>query len=166
MVERPLDFLLTFLLRAPPLEVRREHWESFPYEAAKGTLISSGGVGNGASLELWRDHRCSSRGETALSGNFVSCCKGMKDPFEVQEGRCDFPQNAAAEKGLISPGGENLLVFLELWQVLLELRRRPQGPTRVASGKASLHTSCEGYLGIPHQSVPGPKSTTGAKAGT
>ena len=73
----------------------------------------------------------------------------MKDPFEVQEGRCDFDQDAAAEKGLISPGRENLLVYLELQQVPLELRRGPQGPALVASGKASLHASSEGPLGIP-----------------
>ena len=56
-----------------------------------------------------------------MSGNFLSCSKGVKDPFKVQEGRCDFPQDASAEKGLISPGVENLLVFLELRQVPLEL---------------------------------------------
>ena len=38
----------------------------------------------------------------------------MKDPFEVQEGRCDIPRHATVEKGLIAPGGENLLDFLEL----------------------------------------------------
>ena len=48
--------------------------------------------------------------------------KGVKDPFEVQEGRCDFPPDTAGEKSLISPGGENLLVFLELRQVPLKLR--------------------------------------------
>ena len=32
--------------------------------------------------------------ETGMSGNFLSCSKGMKDPFEVQEGRCDFPLDA------------------------------------------------------------------------
>ena len=53
--------------------------------------------------------------------NFLSCCKVVKDPFEVQEGRCDVPQDAEVEKGLISPGGENLLVFLDLWQVPLKL---------------------------------------------
>ena len=37
--------------------------------------------------------------------------RGAKDPFEVQEGRCDFARHAVAEKGLISPGGENLLFF-------------------------------------------------------
>ena len=53
-----------------------------------------------------------------MSGNFLSCRKGVKDPFEVQEGRWDFSGDTAAEKGLISPGGENLLDFLEVRQVL------------------------------------------------
>ena len=87
-----------------------------------------------------------------MSGSFLSCSKGVKDSFEVQEGKCDFPREPAAEKGLISPGGENILVLLELQQVPLELRQGPQGPACVASGHASLHSSCEGSLGIPlHQ---------------
>ena len=101
-----------------------------------------------------------------MSGNFLSCSKGVKDPFKVQEGRCDFPQDTAAKKGLISPGGEQFLVVLELWQVPLEFRRGPQGPARVASGKANLHASCEEPLGIPLWSMPGSKSLSGAQAGT
>ena len=54
--------------------------------------------------------------------------------------------------------------FLELRQVPLELRWGPQGPTRVASGKASLHASCNGPLWNPLPSVPGPKSWSGAEA--
>ena len=101
-----------------------------------------------------------------MSGNFLSCRKGVKDPFEVQEGRWDFSGDTAAEKGLISPGGENLLVFLELRQVPLELRQGPQRPASVASGKASHHVSCEGPLGISLQSVSGPKTSSGDKVRT
>ena len=53
-----------------------------------------------------------------MSGNFLICSKGVKDPLEVPEVRCDLPGEASAEMGLISPGGENLLEFLELRQVL------------------------------------------------
>lgn len=77
-----------------------------------------------------------------MSGNFLSCRKDVKDLLEVQEGRCDFPRDASAEKGLISPGGENLLDILALRRVPLELRRGPQWPAILASGKASLHASC------------------------
>ena len=53
-----------------------------------------------------------------MSGNFFSCSKGVEDPLEIQEVRCDLPRVASAEMGLISPGRENLLDFLELRQVL------------------------------------------------
>ena len=36
-----------------------------------------------------RDSRASSRVETGMSGNFLSCSKGMKDRLEVPEVRCD-----------------------------------------------------------------------------
>ena len=37
----------------------------------------------------------------------------MKDPWEVPEFKCDYPLVASEEMGLISPGLENLLDFLE-----------------------------------------------------
>ena len=49
--------------------------------------------------------------------------------------------------------------------VLLELRWGHQGPAHAASGKFSLHVSCEGPLGIPLQSQPGPRSSSGVEAG-
>ena len=97
--------------------------------------------------------------------NFFSCLKSVKDPFGVQEGRGDFSQEAAAEKGLSSRGGENLLVILELWRVPLQLRRGPQGPACGASGRSSVHASHEGPLGIPLQSLPGLRSSSGVEAG-
>ena len=115
-----------------------------------------------ALLELWRDSRGSSRVEMGMSGKVFSCSKGVKDPFEVQEGRCDFSRDTTAEMGLIRPRGENILVFLKLWQVSLQLRRGPQGTSRVAPGKASLHESCKEPLGIPLHSLPSPKFSSGA----
>ena len=32
--------------------------------------------------------------ETGFSGNFLSCLKGVKDPFEAQEGRWYFSRDA------------------------------------------------------------------------
>ena len=40
MMTRPLEFLSTFKLKSPPLEVRRERQDSFPDEAGKWTFIS------------------------------------------------------------------------------------------------------------------------------
>ena len=65
-----------------------------------------------------RDSCASSRVETGMSGNFLCCSKGVKDPLEVSEFWCEKPRDTSAEMGLISPGGENLLDFLELQQVL------------------------------------------------
>ena len=83
----------------------------------EGSLISS----LEAETELlwrWPDPRASSRVETGMSGNFLSCSKGVKDPLEVPEFRCDYSRDAAEKMGLISTGAENLLDFLELRQVL------------------------------------------------
>ena len=113
-----------------------------------------------------RDSRASSRVETVMSANFLSCRYGVKDPLEVPEFRCDLPRDASAEMGLMSPGGENLLCFLELRQVLSThawvLRdtlwwpqERPV-PIRVARGP----------LGIPLPSKPGPQTLCGVGAGT
>ena len=47
-----------------------------------------------------------------------------------------------------------------------ELRLGPQGPDRVASGKSSLHASCEGPLRIPLQLVLWARSSSGVGTGT
>ena len=78
-----------------------------------------------------------------MSGNFLRCSNGVKDPLEIQEVRCDSPRDASAEMGLISPGGENLLYFLELRQVL-SLTTGTSGTALVVSGKASPHASSSG----------------------
>ena len=78
-----------------------------------------------------------------MSGNFLSCSKVVKDPLEIPEVRFDKPRGASAVMGLISPGGENLLDFLELRQVLSTYDGASVTPL-VASGKASPHASCSG----------------------
>ena len=40
---------------------------------------------NGSFLELQWDPHCSSRVEMGMWGNFLSCLKGVKDPFEAEE---------------------------------------------------------------------------------
>ena len=42
------------------------------------------------SSECGRDSRAFSRVETSMSGNFLRCSKGVKDPLEVPEVRCDY----------------------------------------------------------------------------
>ena len=74
-----LEFLSPFLWRAPPREMRRERQEFFPYQAGKGSLLSSKEATRGSS-GCGRDSRASSRVETGMSGNFLRCSKGVKDP--------------------------------------------------------------------------------------
>ena len=92
-----------------------------------------------------------------MSGNFLSCSMVVKDPLEVPEVRCDWPRDASAEMGLISPGGENLLDFLELQQVLLtfdgDLRDTLWWPQERPVPKRFP----QGPLWIPLPSMPGPK---------
>ena len=86
--------------------------------------------------------------------------------MEVPDVRCDKPRYASVEMGLISPGGENLLDFLELLQVLStydgdlrDLLYWPQDrpvPMRVARAP----------LVIPLLSMPGPKILCGVGAVT
>ena len=80
------------------------------------------------SCRCGRDSLASSRVETGMSGNFLSCSKGVKDPLEVPEFRCDYPRDPLVEMGLISPGGENLLDFLKLRQVLSTYDGDPRDP--------------------------------------
>ena len=52
-----------------------------PYSRASRRKRVSAGCG--------RESRASSRVETDLSRNFLSCSKGVKDPLEVPDVRCD-----------------------------------------------------------------------------
>ena len=97
--------------------MRRERREFFPDHAGKDPSSRAMRRKRGSS-GCGRDSRASSRVETGMSGNFLSCSKGVKDPLEVPEVRCDQHRDASVEMGIISPVGENLLDFLELGQVL------------------------------------------------
>ena len=83
-----LEFLSPFLWRAPPLEMRRERREFFPTTQGKDPSSGARRRKRGSS-GCGRDWHASSRVETGMSGNFLSCSKGVKDPLEVPEVRCD-----------------------------------------------------------------------------
>ena len=83
-----LEFLSPFLWRAPPLEMRRERGNSFPNRQGKDPSSRARRRKRGYS-GYGRDSRASSRVETGMSGNFLSCSKGVKDPLEVPDVRCD-----------------------------------------------------------------------------
>ena len=61
---------------------------SFPTTQGKDTSLRARRRKRGSS-GCGRDSRASSRVETGMSGNFLSCSKGVKDPLEVRKVRCD-----------------------------------------------------------------------------
>ena len=99
-----------------------------------------------------------------MSGNFLSCSKGVKDPLEVPEFRCDLPRNASAETGLISPGGENLLDFLEFRQVLSTYDEDLRDPLCWPQERPVPMRVARGPLRIPLPSMPRPKILCGSGA--
>ena len=101
-----------------------------------------------------------------MSGNFLSCSKGVKDPLEVPEFKCDYPLVASAEMGLRSPGGENILDFLELRQVLSTYDGDLRGPHWFPQERPVPMRVAQGPLGIPLPSMPGPKILCGVGART
>ena len=68
-----------------------------------------------------------------MSGNFFSCIKGVKDPFEAQEGRWDFSRDATVRKA--SACIEDLLIFHEL-------RQETWSSSRVKMGTSRTHLCC------------------------
>ena len=129
-----------------------------PSSRARRRKLGSSGCG--------RNSRASSRVETVMSGNFLSCSMVVKDPLEVPEVRCDWPRDASAEMGLISPGGENLLDFLELRQVLSTYHEDLRDPLWWPQERPVPMRVARGPLGIPLPSMPGPKTVCGVGAGT
>ena len=100
-----------------------------------------------------RDSRASSRVETGMSGNFLSC---SKDPFEFPEFRCDETLDASEEMGLISPGAENLLDFLELRQVLSTYDGDLRCPLWWPQERPVPMRVARGPIGISLPAMPGP----------
>ena len=100
-----------------------------------------------------------------MSANFLSCSKGVKDPLEVPEVRCDLLRVASAEMGLISPGGDNLLDFVDLRQVLSTYNRDLRYQLWWPQERPVPIRDARGPLGIPLPSMPGPKTLCGVGAG-
>ena len=90
----------------------------------------------------------------------------MKDPLEVPEVRCDYPREASAEMGLVSPEGENLLDFFELQQVLSTYDGDLRDPLRWPQERPVHMRVAPGPLGIPLPSMPWPKILCGVGSGT
>ena len=83
-----LDFPSILLSRATPLVMRRDRREFFPRKQGKDPSSRSTRRKRGSS-GCGRDPRASSTVQTGMSGNFLSCSKGVKDLLEVPDVRCD-----------------------------------------------------------------------------
>ena len=68
--------------------------------------------------------------------------------------------------GLISPGGENLLDFLELWQVLSAYDEGLRDPLWWHQDRPDPMRVARGPVGIPLPSMPGPETLCGVGART
>ena len=99
-----------------------------------------------------------------MSGNFLSCSQGVKDPLEVPDVRCDLPGDTSVEMGLILPGGENLLNFLELWKVLLTYDGDLRDPLWWPQERPVPMRVAMGNLGIPLSWMPLLKTLCGVGA--
>ena len=141
--------------------MRREHQDSIPDEARKRTLLSALGGRRWVLLELCQDPRCSSREQMVISGKFLSCLTGVKDPIGAQEGgiSLEMPQ---CKRASACVEGRMSLFFLRYGGVPLEFRQGPQGPvlgpqggpvsTRVVRGPSAFLCSrcraCGAHLNL------------------
>ena len=107
-------------------------------------------------LELWCESRCSSLMGTGISGDFLSCIKGVKYTFKREPG---IPLQTLLWKRASSCGEGKISCFFSSCGgklgVPVNLRWRPHGPDCVSSEKSGLFPCCEGHVGIPLQSPPG-----------
>ena len=67
---------LAFPVESASIEMRRERREFFPDRVGKGSLLSSLEAETDL-LWRWLDPRASSGVETGMSGNFLTCSKGV-----------------------------------------------------------------------------------------
>ena len=112
-----------------------------------------------------RDSGAYSRVETGMSGNFLSCSKGVNYALEAQSLgviSLETPQRKWASSHLEV---RTSWIFLSCGRCS-RLTMGPQGPALVASGKASPHASCSGATRDSSPVDAGPKILCGVGAGT
>ena len=126
----------------------RECGNSFPNMQGKDPSTGATRRKRGSSGCGW-DPCASSQVKTGMSGNFLSCSKGVKEPLDGSGGRCDRPRDASAIIRLCSPGGENLQDFLELRQVLSTYDRDLRDPLWWPQEMPVPMRVAVGLLGIP-----------------
>ena len=165
MVARPWSSSRLSCAERLHLKCDRNAGNSFPTTQGKDPTSRARRRKRGSS-GCWRNFRASSRVETGMSGNFLSCSKGVKDPLEVPEVRCDYPRDASLEMGIISLRGENLLDFLDWRHVPSTYDGAQRDPLWWPQERSVPMGVARGPLGIALPSMPGPKTLCGVGAGT
>ena len=112
-----------------------------------------------------RDSRASSRVETGMSGNFLSCRKVVKDPLEVGEVRSDYPETPQRKWASSRLEGRTSWSFSSCgW-----CSRLMTGTSGTRSGGFRKGHFLASYSGASRDSSPfdaGPKTLCGVSAGT
>ena len=100
-------------------------------------------------------------------GELLELPQGCQGPFRGSGEKVRFLERCCSRKKA-SAGVEGRIswFFSSFGGVPLELQWGLQGPTCGASARSSLHPNCEGPLGIPLQSLPGLRASSGFEAGT
>ena len=101
-----------------------------------------------------------------MSGNFLSCSKGVKDPLEVSEFKGDYPLDASLEKWPHLAWRGEPAGFFELRQVLFTYYGDLREPLWWPQERPVPMRVARGPLGIPLPSMLGPKTLFGVSAGT
>ena len=137
-----LEFLSPFLWRAPLLRCDGNAGNSFPNTQGEDPSSRARRRKQG-SFGCRRNSPASSRVETRMLGNFLSCIKGLMHPLEVPEDTwisLDTLQRKWASSRL-----EGRTSWISrVAEGALDLRRGPQRPALGASGKVRPHASCSG----------------------
>ena len=79
--------------------------------------------------------------KTGMSGNVLSCIKGVKYRFEFQEGSGVSLEMLQRERASSRDDGGTSWFFSSCGRIL-ELRLGTQGVSPVAPAKSNLHSSC------------------------
>ena len=80
--------------------MRRERREFFPDHAGKRSLLSSYEAETGL-LWMWAEISCFLASRDGYVWELLELQQGCEGPLEFPEVRCDEPQDASAEMGLI-----------------------------------------------------------------
>ena len=137
--------------------MRRERREFFHDHTGKRSLLWIYQAETGL-LWMWAGLSCFLSSGDGYVGELLELQQGCEGPLEVPEVRCEKPRDASAEMGLISPGGENLLDFLELRQVLSTYDGDHRDPVWWPQETPVHMRVAREPLGIPLPSMLGPKT--------